>query len=200
MKINTHSYLSQLGAAVNGKERYSFQENDNWTKELYVHLKLDYPKFHKMDGLSKMALLAVELIADALPKQEIASEELNLIFSNAGSSSEFDTKFINSYTELNMPSPSLFVYTLPNIVTGELAIKYKWYGESCFFIQEKFKASFFEEQLNFAFQKGASYCLCAWVEDHPLKTKECFVFLVENSTNLSLTEDLEKIYKQYKNE
>lgn len=200
MKINTHSYLSHLGASVNGKVLYSFQEIENWTKELYTHLKLDYPKFHKMDGLSKMALLAVELIADALPKQEIASEELNLIFSNAGSSSEFDTKFINSYTELNMPSPSLFVYTLPNIVTGELAIKYKWYGESCFFIQEKFKASFFEEQLNFAFQKGANTCLCAWVEDHPLKTKECFVFLVENSTNRSLTEEIEKIYKQYRNE
>ena len=143
MKINTHSYLSHVGAAVNGKECYTFQENDNWTKELYGHLKLDYPKFHKMDGLSKMALLAVELIADALPNQEIADEGLHLIFSNAGSSSDFDAKFINSYTELNIPSPSLFVYTLPNIVTGELAIKYKWYGESCFFIQEKFKASFF---------------------------------------------------------
>ncbi|MBP6090734.1 MAG: 3-oxoacyl-ACP synthase [Crocinitomicaceae bacterium] len=200
MKLITSSYLSEFGAFVNGTKVCSFLENENWSKELYIHLKLDYPKFHKMDGLSKMALLAVELIADSLPEQAIAEEDLTLLFSNTSSSSEFDTKFISSYTEFKAPSPSLFVYTLPNIVTGELAIKYKWYGESCFFIQEQFTAAFFEIQLKLAFQKGAKFCLCAWVEDHPLKTKECFVFLVENSTEHSLTETVEKIYKQYRNE
>ena len=32
------------------------------------------------------------------------------------------------------PSPALFVYTLPNIVTGEIAIRNKFYGESIFYI------------------------------------------------------------------
>ena len=30
------------------------------------------------------------------------------------------------------PSPALFVYTLPNIVTGEIAIRNKYYGETSF--------------------------------------------------------------------
>jgi 3-oxoacyl-[acyl-carrier-protein] synthase-1 len=32
------------------------------------------------------------------------------------------------------PSPALFVYTLPNIVTGELAIRHRLYGETAFYV------------------------------------------------------------------
>ena len=35
------------------------------------------------------------------------------------------------------PSPAVFVYTLPNIVTGEVAIKHKTYGETAFYALEK---------------------------------------------------------------
>ena len=31
------------------------------------------------------------------------------------------------------PSPSLFVYTLPNIVTGEIAIRHHLHGETSFY-------------------------------------------------------------------
>jgi 3-oxoacyl-[acyl-carrier-protein] synthase-1 len=34
------------------------------------------------------------------------------------------------------PSPSVFVYTLPNIVTGEIAIRNKFYGETSFYVLE----------------------------------------------------------------
>src|SRR3712207_7060242 len=32
------------------------------------------------------------------------------------------------------PSPSVFVYTLPNIVTGEIAIRNHYHGETHFFV------------------------------------------------------------------
>ena len=32
------------------------------------------------------------------------------------------------------PSPALFVYTLPNIVTGELAIRHQIYGETACYV------------------------------------------------------------------
>ena len=34
------------------------------------------------------------------------------------------------------PSPAVFVYTLPNIVTGEIAIRNKYYGETNFIVTE----------------------------------------------------------------
>ena len=32
------------------------------------------------------------------------------------------------------PSPSVFVYTLPNIVTGEIAIRNHYHGETSFYV------------------------------------------------------------------
>ena len=32
------------------------------------------------------------------------------------------------------PSPSTFVYTLPNIVTGEIAIRHHYHGETSFYL------------------------------------------------------------------
>ena len=39
--------------------------------------------------------------------------------------------------ENNAVSPAVFVYTLPNIVIGEISIKYKWKSEGVFFIDEE---------------------------------------------------------------
>ena len=33
-------------------------------------------------------------------------------------------------------SPAVFVYTLPNIVIGEISIRNKWFGESAFFLMK----------------------------------------------------------------
>ena len=35
---------------------------------------------------------------------------------------------------MTIPSPSIFVYTLPNIVSGEIAIRHKYYGESTCYV------------------------------------------------------------------
>ena len=35
------------------------------------------------------------------------------------------------------PSPALFVYTLPNIVTGEIAIRNNYWGETAFYVLDK---------------------------------------------------------------
>ena len=38
---------------------------------------------------------------------------------------------------VDFPSPALFVYTLPNIVTGEIAIRNKYAGETGAYVLEK---------------------------------------------------------------
>ncbi len=194
MRILGTCKIAESGVFVNGLAR-QFEVNEDWKKDLYASLNIEYPKFYKMDALAKMAFLGVELLESSCNFDDYSENEIALIFANRYSSYDTDQRFIESYTEKGSPGPSLFVYTLPNILTGELAIRKKWYGENIFFINEKFDAQFFIDQINFYFRKGSKACLCGWV-DSANNQEECFLFLVENSIDEISIEELIKSYKQ----
>ncbi|HIP31511.1 MAG TPA: hypothetical protein EYG86_01980 [Crocinitomicaceae bacterium] len=197
MKLVASIYISPKGVFLNNELQFSLTE-ENWKKEIYSKLEIDYSKFHKMDALSKMAFLSTETLSNAVNTNKYDDNGMVLLFANASSSQDTDLKYINSYEVKGSPSPSLFVYTLPNILTGELAIRHKWYGENCFYIEEKFDAEFYLEQINFYFSKGAKACLCGWVNSFDGK-EECFEFLIENEGNDNkelIKEELIKLYNQ----
>ena len=172
-----------------------FDDTTDWKKHLYRTLELDYPKFHKMDSLSKMAMLAVTILKKKVDFTQFGEDDLALIFANSSSSGETDKKFISSYDEKGSPSPSLFVYTLPNILTGELSIHNKWYGENVFFINTIFSPKLYIEQIDLYFSKGAKACLCGWVEDGEDK-QECVVFLIVNAGEKITEKELLNIYNK----
>ena len=62
---------------------------------------------------------------------------------NADASLDTDIKYLATTKEL--PSPSVFVYTLPNIMIGEICIRNHFKGESFFFISENPDPVFFEQ-------------------------------------------------------
>src|ERR1700741_5650650 len=101
---------------------------------------MSYPKFHKMDALSKLGLLCAE---HALKNGDFLSKyplnRVGIVLSNSASSLETDRQHQRSISDKSnyFPSPAIFVYTLPNIVIGEMAIKYKITGENAFFVSEK---------------------------------------------------------------
>jgi hypothetical protein len=171
-----------------------FEDTIDWKKHLYRTLELDYPKFHKMDALSKMSMLAVTYLKKKVDFTQFGEDGLSLIFANSSSSSATDKKFVSSYTESGIPSPSLFVYTLPNILTGELSIHNKWYGENVFFITKIFSPELYLEQIDLYFSKGAKACLCGWVEDGTYK-QECVIFLVFNDGKKVTEKELLNTYK-----
>ena len=196
MRVIAHSYINPQGLYVNGQRIAEVSETENYLKHIYSSLSLDYPKFYKMDNLSKMALLAVE----GLMKKEVFPSEgegLQLVFANQSSSQQTDLRFIDSYANLGNPSPSLFVYTLPNIVTGELSIRHKWYGENSFFILPSFNPEVFLEQCSLAFLRGNNVCLCGWVESQSHGNEECFLFLICRSDDSLQSAELMEIYKSY---
>lgn len=207
MKILANCYLSKKGAFFNSKNVFLFKE-ENWLKEGYQLVELDYPKFYKMDNLSKMAILGTELINLDGRLNAIDKDELKLVFANSSASQYTDLKFIESYTQQGNPSPSLFVYTLPNILTGELAIRHKWYGENVFLVSPKFNANLFTQQLVQSAKKGTKLCLCGWVdskvEENNELTEECFLFLVAlNADTASISKgkiknELEELVKNYR--
>ena len=101
-------------------------------QELYKQHVGDYPKFHKMDPLSKLGFVTSELLLDAEGKRDYVWGEHRgvVLFGSYGSLAD-DRSFQQTIVgDSPFPSPSLFVYTLPNVITGEIAIRNHYYGES----------------------------------------------------------------------
>lgn len=122
------------------------QEHHSLLTSLYKQMIGNYPKFYKMDGLSRLGFVASEILLNAekgdtdVERREEEGERLleerAIIFFNHSSSIASDRNYKESINDKNnyFPSPSIFVYTLPNIVTGEIAIRNHFHGETSFFI------------------------------------------------------------------
>jgi len=201
MKIIGHCYINPRGAFFNGQNVLIATE-ENYLKNYFSELKIDYSKFYKMDLLSKGAILGDYLLRNSYEDLWNIENELQFVFANTSSSKETDIRFIESYERKKNPSPSLFVYTLPNILTGELAIKHKWFGENIFYILTKFDSDFFNDQIVMSFLRGNEYCLCGWVEMTSSPKDECFMFLVAKSdvVNENFSNNLNEILNTYRNE
>jgi len=147
----------------------------DFAKEAYKSLELNYPKFHKMDNLSKLAFLASEMIL----KDEDHSRTA-LVFANRSSSLDTDFKYqesINSQQNY-FPSPAVFVYTLPNICVGEISIKHKMQTENAFFVLDEFDEQFLNDYAAQILRSGkADKVLCGWVELYQ-ESYKAFVYLL----------------------
>ena len=147
----------------------------DFAKEAYKTLELNYPKFHKMDHLSKLAFLASEMILKNDDHSKTA-----LVFANKCSSLDTDFKYqqsINSQEDF-FPSPAVFVYTLPNICVGEISIKHKMQTENAFFVLDQFNEEFLNSYSAQILQSGkAEKVLCGWVELYQ-ESYKAFVYLL----------------------
>jgi 3-oxoacyl-(acyl-carrier-protein) synthase len=109
-------------------------------KSAYKNLDIDYPKFYKMDDLCKLAFIIFEYLVKDIPDFEnINKKKSALIFGNTTSSLDTDLKHQQSISDSEnyFPSPAVFVYTLPNIMLGEIAIRHKIQGEMICFVGKK---------------------------------------------------------------
>jgi len=128
---------------------------------LYKQIIGNYPKYYKMDGLCRLGFVASELLLKAERDEGSFTEDTNktraIVFFNRSSSIASDKKYLASIVEKDnyFPSPSVFVYTLPNIVTGEIAIRNGYHGETSFYIlphknellmQDIIETTFMDEQ------------------------------------------------------
>ncbi len=164
----------------------------------YQHFTMQYPKFYKMDTLSKLGWLANEvLLLKSFEKDKYQPEDIGVVLSNASSSLDTDTRYYE--TARTIASPALFVYTLPNIVIGEICIRHHFKGENAFFIFDEFDAGFIEQYVsNLINNNILQCCICGWVEvlnNNYLAA----LFLIEKDKNtgsvIFTKENLNKIYQ-----
>lgn len=172
---NTIDYKSE----IESKENFS-----RFAKSIYKNYGIKYPKFYKMDNLSKLGFLAAEILlkdSDILSKYK--SEEIAVILSNESSSLNTDAKYQKTIDDRNnyFPSPSVFVYTLANIMTGEICIRHKIKGENTVFISENFDKDFIFDYVNILFNSDkAKACITGSVDfNYPNTIPEAKLYLLE---------------------
>lgn len=143
---------------------YSAEDVAGFLLSLYQHTGVNYPKFYKMDNLSKLGFLTAEiLLKENFNKESYQPEQIGIVFSNANSSLDNDLKYFDSVSEV--ASPALFVYTLPNIVIGEICIRNNFKGEHALYVQENFDADFIAHQVDYLLGNYLlQTCICGWVD------------------------------------
>ena len=150
---------------------------------LYKKYINDYPRFYKMDMLSRVALIASELLIQAESPRVCDTEDRAIIFFNHSSSIVADRAFLATLTEDSYyPSPSAFIYTLPNIAAGEIAIRNKYHGETSFYIMKEKSERLMNDILSSTFMdKGIRSAICGWLNCDSEDQFEVEMFIKERN-------------------
>jgi hypothetical protein len=168
----------------------------DFSKKAYQYFDINYPKFFKMDSLSKLAFLGAELLLK-VDNNPLIENNTALVFSNKSSSLDTDVKYQNSISDKEnyFPSPAVFVYTLPNICLGEISIRHQLKSENSFYIFADFNPVFMEQYANLLLEtKKADKVLCGWVEYYN-EEYTAFLYLVGKEGNFMHNEQtLKKLY------
>lgn len=187
-KIVAYSKLNNKNLVVDDKivATCTSEKLSDWFTEVYHALGLNYMKFFKMDRLSKAGFLAAEsLLQNRITDRETVKTDWAIAIANSSASLDDDTHYQTTIQNADnyYPSPAVFVYTLANIVAGEIAIRNKIGGETSFYINENCDA----KQIKIIAENALAdseikTVLTGWVE-HFGETTNVILMLVEKDGN-----------------
>ncbi len=135
--ITAHSVkITPSSLTLDGEDIPMQESGKALLTEIYKTRMGDNPKFYKMDTFSRLVIAAADMLMKADGAQTPLGEKAGVVIFNRSSSLVQDRAHIATYTDAAdfFPSPSVFIYTLPNIVTGEIAIRYGLKGETSLYI------------------------------------------------------------------
>ncbi len=193
MFISSWVHINDKKAIVNGE--YLLPEEEyvqiNEPQDLYRKLSLSYMKFFKMDLLCKWAWLGAETllvkdgneIYDNTDKNKVA-----VVMMTSYGCIDVDKKYEASRADI--PSPALFVYTLPNIMLGEICIRHGFKGEQMSLVSDNFDVDEIYFWVNdLLTNKGMEACVCGWADAYD-DTKDICLFLVtKKESDISFTKE-----------
>lgn len=163
-------------------------------KNFYKSRNLSYPKFYKMDEQCKLAFISTEVLLQDFNCESYKNEEIAMVFSNSESTLATDIAYWESTRSI--ASPALFVYTLPNIMMGEIAIRNNIKGENIFFVTEKFDAKLLFQQTELVFSNtSAKIAIVGWVNYENEEIYSARLFLVSKFDKGIPTFNIENLNK-----
>lgn len=193
MFISNWVHINDKKAIVNGE--YLLPEEEyvqiNEPQDLYRKLSLSYMKFFKMDLLCKWAWLGAETllvkdgngICDNTDKNKVA-----VVMMTSYGCIDVDKKYEASRADI--PSPALFVYTLPNIMLGEICIRHGFKGEQMSLVSDSFDADEIYFWVNdLLINKGMEACVCGWVDAYDDTKDVCLFLVTKNESEISFTKE-----------
>ncbi len=133
-------------------------------REAYKNLGESNMKFYKMDDLCKLGYVAAAYL---LKEKNFLPDEIGILLANAAASLDTDIRHqaIIDKDGDEAASPAVFVYTLPNVVAGEICIRHKIQGENTFFIRKEYNLSELEQYAHIVIAKGnLKACIIGWCE------------------------------------
>lgn len=132
MKPLSTVVITPSSTVINGVA-FGFPSGDHSLSALYRALSPAYPKFFKMDGMARLGFLGAELTMRGYPEDSRNDIDI-MLFSGTGSIATDRHYQTTIPTDNYFPSPAVFVYTLANIVAGEIAIRHKIHGETSLYM------------------------------------------------------------------
>lgn len=160
--------LSPKGITLDGSSVDIKKEDVSLLTAIYKQKIGNYPKYYKMDGLCRLGFVASELLLQAEGRTRFEDcDDRAVVLFNHSSSISSDKKFLKTIRDKDnyFPSPSVFVYTLPNIVTGEIAIRNHYHGETSFYILPQKDEKQMREVLEATFMdKQTKSVLTGWID------------------------------------
>jgi len=152
---------------IDGAEVFTGPTNDfaAFATSAFRALTIDYPKFYKMDNLAKLGFLAAEhLLAGLNFRTPGVADRTGIVLANANSSLDTDLRYA-AQVQQGLASPALFVYTLPNIVVGEVCIRHGITGENMLFEAEHYDAAAQVAYVaNLFAHNTIDQCLSGWID------------------------------------
>ncbi|OBX26661.1 hypothetical protein LX77_01133 [Gelidibacter algens] len=198
--ISSYCHIKNNSVSLDGKLLFTspIQEFTAFVKSAAQQLHTNYAKFYKMDNLSKLAFLAADVLLKNAELPVDTENDIAIILSNKASSLGTDRTYQASIDDPDnfFPSPSVFVYTLPNICIGEISIKHQLHSENCFFIFDSFNADHLWTNAQSLLKRNkAEKVLCGWV-DFDDKNYEAFLYLVEENGIIAHSpNEIKKLYR-----
>lgn len=199
--VEKYCHIKNNKVFVDGKLAFADEESESlkaFLKSVYRFLKPSYNKFFKMDEISKLGFLAAEFLLKDADISSYNEEDIALIFSNSDSTLITDTNHQSSIDDNDnfFPSPSVFVYTLPNIMMGEISIRHKLRGENTFFIVENFNAELLTNHINNLFLANKARAFIGGWVNYNFDSYEAFLYLVNQQGNIEhKTEEINRLFK-----
>ena len=199
MKLNNWIRITDETVVFNGENLPHETTGNTLLTELYRNHIGDYPKFFKMDALCKLGFVASEFLLGKEENRFAPREDRAIVFFNRSGSLNADTHYQATIQDPGnfFPSPAAFVYTLPNIVTGEIAIRNKYYGETSFIVLEQADSAVMARQLLNAFLDSATQSIIGgWINCDDDEHFDARLFIIERNEYAdveTLAKDIETI-------
>ncbi|MBN9482883.1 MAG: hypothetical protein BGO70_08400 [Bacteroidetes bacterium 43-93] len=159
-------HIDEQRIIKDGSPLLSFNADNETAASVYRNMGYSYPKFFKMDLLCQWAWLGAEVLLaqdGGTLYEGIDKTKVGVVLATGKGCLDADKKYLESTATI--ASPSLFVYTLPNIMLGEICIRHGFKGEQICFVNDEADAEQIYFWVNDLLQnRGMEACLCGWAD------------------------------------